>query len=160
MARVAHRTARAVHPTVAVPTARDRSAPAVTAPTRSFLAAAYVVLLLLGAALGVVGAFLTPAGPRVGGVLLPLGLVVAVVGNLTAGVLGLRAIGSRLGAAAPAIGWLTVVLPMGSTTSAGDLVLTGSLRSIAFLLLGSLAGAAVPTLGRPDRGVTALATRH
>jgi len=140
--------------------AGDRTVGENPAPTRGFLAAAYVVLLLLGAVLGVFGAFLSPAGPRIGGVLLPVGLVVAVVGNLAAGVLGLHSIGTRLGAAAPAIGWLTVVLPMGSTTPAGDLVLTGSLRSIAFLLLGSLAGAAVPTLGRPDRGVTALATRH
>lgn len=129
-------------------------------PSRAFLAVGYVVLLLLGATLGLLGAFLSPAGPRVGGLLLSFGLVIAVVGNLVAGLLGLRAIGSRLGAAAPLLGWLVIVLPLGSSTVAGDLVLPGTPRSIAFLLLGALAGTAVPTLARPTRGMTALPPRR
>ncbi len=138
----------------------ERAGAAERVPSRRFLAVAYLVLLLLGGVLGLLGAFLSPAGPRVGGLLVSLGLVLAVVGNVTAGVLGLSVTGSRLGGAAPVLGWLVVVLPLGSATSAGDLVLPGTPRSIAFLLLGVLSGSLVPALGHPTRGLTALATQR
>lgn len=155
MARTAHPDAERPAPSVS-----PDASPAADVPSRAYLALAYIVLVLLGAVLGVLGAFLTPAGPRVGGFLLSLGVGLALVGNLVAGTLGLRAVGSRLGAGAPLIAWLVVVLPFGSVTPAGGVVLSGTPRSIVFLLVGALAGTVPATLGRPSRGMTALASRR
>lgn len=108
-------------------------------------------LLLLGVGLGVVGAFLVPL--RVHGVLVPVSPVLAVVGNLAVGLLGARAAGSRAGAVLPALGWLAVVLVLGSSRPEGDLVLPGGSGigyvALAFILLGAVAAAAGVGLGQP-----------
>ena len=82
---------------------------------------------------------------RVGGVLLPLSIPAAVVGNLVLTGLCLRASGSRLVALLPAVTWLVVVVAAMSRRPEGDLVITGGgaagVVNLAFLLTGVLAAA-------------------
>jgi hypothetical protein len=150
-------------------------------PGRPFLLATYLVMLIGGAILGVFGALLLPysvsgtsaqttsvgggqaAGHVVaahvgGGVgqILSVGLLFALIANPLLSLAGLKCAGTRLAAFTPLIGWLVVVLPLASTTSAGDVVLPNGLRSIAYLLVGALAFVAVGTFGRPERGMTSL----
>jgi hypothetical protein len=110
------------------------------------LIGAVVLLFVLGATLGVVGAFLIPAGPRIGSVLLSVGVAVALVGNIVSGLLGTEMTGNRLGAIVPGIGWVVVVLPLGAKRPEGDLVVTGDTKGYAFLLAGLMAAAGVVAL--------------
>lgn len=94
---------------------------------------------------------------RVGGVLVPVSVVAAVVGNLLLVSVTLRLSGSKVVAALPAVGWLVVVLAAMVRRPEGDLLLvaggTTGLVNTAFLLLGVLAaafGAGLP-LGAPAR---------
>jgi hypothetical protein len=112
-------------------------------------AATFAVLTLLGAVLGVVGAFLSPAMPRVLGVPVPLGAVVALLGNAVLGVAAGRAScgrGScgRGGAGALALGWGVSAVGLGLVRPEGDLVVTNSAGGIAFLLSGVVGAAARP----------------
>ena len=83
-------------------------------PGRVFLAAAYLVLLVLGATLATIGAFLVPAGPRIGSFLVSYGVIVAVVTNPGVAALGARLTGTRLGAAAPLAAWLVMLWVLNS----------------------------------------------
>lgn len=123
------------------------------------LLACYVALTVLGGALGVWGAFLVPL--RLVGGLEGLAVVVAVVGNLGAGLLGGLGTRTRLGAALPGLAWLVVAVLAGTGRQEGDVVVPGSVPhdpavgkvGMAFLLLGAIA-AAVPVgvgPGRPRR---------
>lgn len=98
-----------------------------------------VALVLLGAVLGVVGSFLNDTAPHILGVGVPVGVVLAVVGNGLSGLLGTRGTGSRLGGALPGIAWFTVVLLFGSLRPEGDLIVTGNGHGVAFIVLGGLA---------------------
>ena len=73
------------------------------------LLGAVVLSFLLGLVLGVFGALLIPAGPRIGPVLLSVGVAVALIGNVVGGVLGTEMTGSRLGAIAFGVGWMVSV---------------------------------------------------
>jgi hypothetical protein len=154
-------------------------------PSRLFLIASYVTLFVGGCVLGVVGAFMLPraagsafsaavpagaggAATRVvaagGGAglsqLLSVGLLIAVVANPLLSFAGLRTAGTRLAAFTPLFGWLIVVLPMLYTTADGDQLLpTGALRTVAFVLLGALGFTAVGVVGLPTRGASALERR-
>jgi len=114
---------------------------------RWVLPATYAVLFALGAELGGVGSFLVPL--RVGAVVLPLSIVIAVVGNAAVGVFGARGTGSRLGAAVPGLGWLLVVGVLASARPEGDVVLTGGPVGLGFTVGGALAATAV--IGWPLR---------
>ena len=82
---------------------------------------------------------------RVGGVLVPLSVVVAVVGNLLLPSAALRWSGSRLVAVLPAVAWLVVAVGAMVRRPEGDLVMTGGgatgVVNLAFLMLGVLAAA-------------------
>lgn len=82
---------------------------------------------------------------RVGGVLLPLSVVVAVVGNLLLPAAALRVSGSRLVAVLPAVAWLVVAVGAMVRRPEGDLVMTGGgatgVVNLAFLMIGVLAAA-------------------
>ena len=67
-----------------------------------------VVAVLVGGWLALVEVFWLPL--RIGGVLVPLSIVVAVVGNLLLPSMLLRASGSRLVAVLPAAVWVVVAL--------------------------------------------------
>lgn len=129
-------------------------------PSPLFLVAAYVVVFLLGVVLALLGTFLLAAGPRIGSTLvLPIGLVIALVGHPLAGWIGLRLTGTRAGTLAGLVGWSVVVLPMSSGTREGDVVLPSSLLSIAFLLVGIGSYGLFAFLTRPTRGMAAAGRR-
>jgi hypothetical protein len=82
---------------------------------------------------------------RVGGILLPLSVPAAVVGNLLLVGTAMKLTRSRLVAVLPAVVWLVVVVAGMVRRPEGDLVISGrgALGSVglAFLLLGALAAA-------------------
>lgn len=108
-------------------------------PAQLLLVGTGLALFLLGAVLGVVGSFLNGTAPRVLGVGVPVGVLLAVVGNVAAGLLGTRGTGSRLGGALPCVAWFTVVLLFGNLRSEGDLIVTGNGHGVAFIVLGAVA---------------------
>lgn len=110
------------------------------------LLGAVVLLFVLGLVLGIFGALLIPAGPRIGSVLLSVGVAVAFFGNIVSGVLGLEMTGNRLGAIVPGIGWVVAVLPLGAKRPEGDLIVTGDTKGYAFLLAGLIAAVGVVAL--------------
>jgi uncharacterized membrane protein len=130
-------------------------------PGLPFLVAAYAVLVFLGVVLALLGVFLLFAGPRTGGgsLIVPIGLVIAVVGHPAAALLGFRMTGTRAGTMAPLLGWVAVVLPLASGTAEGDVVLPGTSLSVIYLMVGVLAFAAVALTTRPVRGRVAVNRR-
>ena len=82
---------------------------------------------------------------RVGGVLVPVSIIAAVVGNLLLVTLAHRLSGSRLVAVLPAAVWLTISLAATMRRPEGDLVLVGGgaagAVNLAFLLLGVVSAA-------------------
>lgn len=82
---------------------------------------------------------------RVAGVLVPLSVLVAVVGNYLLVVGALRLTGSRAVAVLPAVVWLVVAVGATMRRPEGDLVAVGSgglgAVTLAFLGLGVLAAA-------------------
>jgi hypothetical protein len=126
-------------------------------PGPLLLVPAYVVLLAAGIVAGLLGAFLLSAGPRTGGghLVLPVGLVLALVLHPLAVGAGLLITGSRAGTLTPLVGWSMVVLPLSSGTSEGDVVLPGTTLSLAYLAVGVAAFAVPAFLVRPTRGRSA-----
>jgi hypothetical protein len=103
---------------------------------------AFSVVLVAGW-LALVEVFWLPL--RVAGVLVPISVVAAVVGNLLLVGTALRLTGSRLVAVLPAVTWLGVTLAAMDRRPEGDLILIGTgalgVVNLAFLLLGVLAAA-------------------
>ena len=124
-------------------------------PSKVFLCGSYAFGLLAGVVLGVYGVAAVPAGPRVGGTLLSLGLLLAAVGNVGIPVLVRWLTGTRLGACVMLIGWVPVVLLLGSTRPEGDLLLRAASTSYLFLALGVLGPLTVAVLCPSRRGLTA-----
>jgi hypothetical protein len=118
----------------------EPTAPAepVAAPTRveAFVTGgAYGVLVVAGAAAGLLGSFFhaVDVGP------IPVFAIAFALLNLGAFRLAGWAMGTRLGAAAPALAWLLVVIFMSSKRPDGDLVISGSTAGYIYLLGGSAA---------------------
>ena len=99
--------------------------------------------LVAGTWLALVEVFWLPL--RVGGVLLPVSVLAAVVGNLLVVRTAYRLSRSRLVAVLPALAWLTVALAATQRRPEGDLVITGGgalgYVGLAFLLFGVVAAA-------------------
>jgi hypothetical protein len=154
-------------------------------PSRIFLVASYVTLVVGGVLLALFGSFLLPysvspaahavastggtvssshvlaAGGGGGfGQLLSVGLLVVLIANPLLSLAGFGMVGTRLAALAPLLGWLPIVLLLGSSQSTGSTVLSSDLRSSAFLLLGVISFLAVAVIGRPTRGAGASAQRR
>ena len=99
---------------------------------------AYALLVLLTVLLALWGAFLVPF--RVGGTLVPVSWVLAVVGNVALGRAGGR-LGGTTGAVVPGVVWLGFALVLSSQRSEGDLVVPGTAVGVGFLLTGAVASA-------------------
>jgi hypothetical protein len=118
-----------------------------------------IAVVVAAAWLALVEVFWLPL--RVAGVLVPVSVVAAVVGNLMLVALALRLTGSRLVAVLPALVWLTVAVGAMVRRPEGDLILIGGgalgLVNLAFLLLGVTAAAFAVgrTLGGPRMRPTA-----
>jgi len=91
---------------------------------RLTLVATYVVLVVLGAAIGVWGAFLVPL--RLFGHIEGLADVIGLVGTVAAGCLGGLGLRSAPAAVLPGIGWILAFLALGYGPG-GDVVIPGSL---------------------------------
>lgn len=113
-------------------------------------AAAFALVLVLSLLTALWGAFLVPL--RVGGVPVPVAVVLAAVANVALGRAGGRLYG-RVGAALPGVLWFVVVAALQIRRPEGDLVVPGSLPGLLFLLLGSIS-AAVPVGSTPPRRTT------
>jgi hypothetical protein len=125
-------------------------------PGRAFLAGTYTFGVLSGVALALYGVFAVPAGPRLGTVLLSLGVCLAVVGNVAMALFLRWLAGTRLGATAVLIGWVPTVVLLGTERPEGDLILQATTTGYLFLGLGALAPVVVAVFGQPRRGLTAL----
>lgn len=129
-------------------------------PGPLFLVAAYFVLVVAGATAGLLGTFLLSAGPRVGTTLvLPVGLLLALVLHPLAVLAGLWMTGSRAGTLAPLVGWSLVVLPLSAGTTEGDVVLPGTSLTLLYLFLGVLTFGVASFRTRPTRGQSARSGR-
>ncbi len=95
-------------------------------------------LLVLGLFLGFVGAVLQTHTTAIGSVTVPSGGIVGVVAIVLVARAGAWWVGSRWGAIAVSLGWLTATLIMGSETAAGDLILSSGTRQMAYLIGGSM----------------------
>lgn len=128
----------------------SRSEPPVAGPPGlAYTVAAYTVVLVLAVLFAVWGSFLVPL--RLGGVPVPLCVVLAVVGNAGLGLAGTRIVGSRLGGLVPGLVWLFITFTFGSQSPGGDTVIRASVMGYAFLVFGIIAATAA--LGvRPSPG--------
>ncbi|MEU8568284.1 DUF6113 family protein [Streptomyces pathocidini] len=92
---------------------------------------AYAGLVVLGALVGAAGALVQAAW-------FPAGLVLALlaIGALCYG--AVKALGTRLGGWAPAMGWLVAVLLLTTARSEGDFLFGAGVGSYLFLLGGML----------------------
>ncbi|MGB7982909.1 MAG: DUF6113 family protein [Candidatus Nanopelagicales bacterium] len=91
-------------------------------------------LLVLGLFLGFVGAMLQTYTNLIGSVTLPSGAILGIVTIVLVARAGAWWVGSRWGAFAVALGWLSASLIMGSQTAAGDLILSSGTRQVAYLI--------------------------
>jgi hypothetical protein len=102
-----------------------------------------LVSVVVAAWLALVEVFWLPL--RIAGVLVPLSIAVAVVGNLMLPAAALRLSGSRLVAVLPAVSWLVIAIAAMLRRPEGDLILTGvgalGVVNLAFLMIGVLAAA-------------------
>jgi len=102
-----------------------------------------IAAVVVGTWLALVEVFWLPL--RVGGVLVPLSVVAAVVGNLLLVGVAYRWSRSRVVAVLPALAWLAAALGAARRRPEGDLVIvgTGALGyvGLAFLLVGVVAAA-------------------
>jgi len=120
--------------------------------------AVYVVLLLLGAALGIWGAFLVPL--RLPGGVEGLADVLAFAGNIAVGFGAGRLARDVPAAAMPGIGWLVAVLAVGTIARPADEVVVPSslgndpgvgVVGTLFLLLGAVGAVIAIMLANRDR---------
>jgi hypothetical protein len=96
---------------------------------------AYGVLVVGGATIGLLGSFYqaVDTGP------VPVLAIAFTLLNLGAFRLAGWAMGTRLGAVIPALGWLLVVIFLSSRRAEGDLVISASAAGYVFILGGSAA---------------------
>lgn len=124
-------------------------------PDRILLGATIAVLIVLAVFLAIVGAFYCPEDVHVLGIPLPLGVLVAVLGNLALGFGGAWGTGSRVTPGLTGLAWFVVAFLLGTTRPEGDVVVPGSgWHGIAFLFLGAGAAAVAIGLG-PKRRLAA-----
>ena len=102
-----------------------------------------LVAVLVSAWLAIVEVFWLPL--RIGGVLLPLSVVGAVVGNLVIGAAARRLSGSGTAAVLAAVAWLVVVVAAMIPRSEGDLLIVGAgdtgIVNVVFLMAGVVSAA-------------------
>ena len=104
-------------------------------PAKAVTIALVVVAAFVGALLAVVTAFYIPTHPfSLGAALsaLVLGPYCHLVG---------RALRSPALAALPGVMWLVVAMALGSSRAEGDVVVTGDMNGVLFLLLGTVSAA-------------------
>ncbi len=120
--------------------------------------AAGPVAALLGAAVATLALVAHRDALRVGGMLLPWGLVLAVVASVLPSLALVALASGRLAVAGYGAGWCLVVLVLVGGRQEGDYVVAGDARGWGFLVVASLAVVAVTLRGLaagPGRGPAA-----
>jgi hypothetical protein len=118
-------------------------------------------LLVLGLFLGFAGALIQTYTITLGSVRIPAGALLSLVAVVLVARAGAWWQGSRLGAITFSAGWLGATLMMGSTTGAGDLILSSGTRQVGYLIGGTILLAAacgfplLPADDTPDQAVAA-----
>ncbi|MFC3575806.1 DUF6113 family protein [Streptomyces yaanensis] len=108
--------------------------------------AAYLGLVVLGAAVGVAGGLVQSGW-------FPGGLLLALAGAAGLFVGGARAVGTRAGAIAPAAGWVVAVVLLTASRPEGDFLFGAGAGSYLFLLGGMAVAVICATLARgPQQG--------
>jgi hypothetical protein len=106
----------------------------------------YLMLVVVGLIVGLVGAFVHHMRLYVAGIPVPYGLALALLSGATltaaAGLLTAR----RMGAAAVAVPWLLSVLPFATQRPEGDLIISATPLGYAYLLGTAVLGAGAVTL--------------
>ncbi|MFC6576820.1 DUF6113 family protein [Planomonospora parontospora] len=125
-------------------------------PPRLLTAAAYAVLVLLGALMGLMGGFqhswyLRPV---------PISAIGWVLGTFAVCHGAGRAMGGRAGAMAPAAGWLAVTTLWLTARPEGDLVIADDVSGYVYLYGGLLAALAGALLVPPGSGGSWLLSGH
>lgn len=117
-----------------------------------------VGLLLVGALIGLAGAFVQAQRVLVdapwGVVAVPWGVPlvwVALLAAIRGGTWGIR---TRWGGWAVLLGWLAITVALSAETPSGDLALSGGGRQMTYLLGGVILGSAAATLPLPRSGRT------
>jgi hypothetical protein len=98
--------------------------------------AAYVALLLLGAAIGLVGTFWYGQGPA------PLVAILFDLAILAVCVLGSTGMRSALGGVLPTAGWFAVTLVLNGSSAGGSVLVTDTSAGKWFLFGGAVCAAA------------------
>lgn len=104
-------------------------------------AAGYLGFLVLGAVVGAAGALVQAAW-------FPGGLLLALGGAAGLFLGGARAVGSRAGAVAPAVGWMVAVVLLTASRPEGDFLFAAGVGSYLFLLGGMAVAVMCATLTR------------
>ncbi|MEV0727554.1 hypothetical protein [Polymorphospora sp. NPDC050346] len=112
----------------------------------AYAAAVDLALRVVGGVLAVVAALLTAvlellfATVRVGGHLIGVSALIALVGNLALSWFAYRAVGKRWAVALPALTWFAIMVVAAGRTDEGDLLLTGdNWVGLATIVTGSMA---------------------
>jgi hypothetical protein len=122
----------------------------VARPDQVLIGVTTVVLTVVAILLAMVGGFLSPSEPRVLHVPIPVGVLVAIVGNLVVGIGGAWGTGTRLTPAVTGFVWLVVAFLLGTNGPGGDLIVSGNgWLGVSYLFLGAIAAAAAIGVG-PD----------
>jgi hypothetical protein len=101
-----------------------------------------LVVALYGAVLlATVGSFLTPF--RIGTVLVPVSLVIALLGPTATMLFARYTVGGTLPVIAVGVAWVVATFPMANRRTEGDLVLTQQWVAVLYLFLGPIVVAAV-----------------
>ncbi|MFC1417437.1 DUF6113 family protein [Streptacidiphilus cavernicola] len=141
MSRPQDRTGRAVVPAPRSSSPRPEPVDR-TGPSRG-RTAAYVLLTVLGAAVGLAGCF-------VQALWFPGGLVLALAGALALFYGGRTLTGTKLGAGLPAVGWFVVLLLANAPRPEGDFLVAADLGSFVFLLGGLAIAVICATMPSPE----------
>lgn len=97
-----------------------------------------VVLVAIGGLFGAVGAFLQAVQVQIGGVSVPVGVILVLAALVPLARACAWWADSRWGAFLFSVGWLGASLLMATTTPGGDLVLAAGTRQMAYVIGGSL----------------------
>lgn len=112
---------------------------------------AYLGCLVAGLVIGIAGAFLQGARLIVGGVMIPWGLVLALLALLVLVRAGIEVTRSRWGGWIVLLVWIAATVAFAAELPSGDLVISAGGRQMVYLFGGVIIGAAAATVPPVDR---------